>query len=167
MTIVLGIGNLVHSDDGAGVRAVRELESDPRVPRHVRLIDGGTLGLALLPRICGVRRLLVIDAIDVGEPPGTILRFDGRALKGLPGRASIHQIGFADMMSALELIGEPPEDVVVLGVQPASTDWSAELSPAVAGALPALVQCAIGELEAWSGQAGSAADKLAEPCATF
>jgi hydrogenase maturation protease len=148
-TKVLGLGNLVHSDDGIGVHAIRALQHDPRVPSHVVLIDGGTHGLALLPHISGAQRLLVIDAIDVGQPPGTLLRFEGAALKGLPGKASVHQLGFADMTVALELLGETPPELVVVGVQPMSTEWSAELTPLVQSKLPALVDGVIAQLKSW------------------
>ncbi len=149
---VLGLGNLVHMDDGAGVHAISLLQMDPRVPHGVVLLDGGTQGLGLLHHISSARRLLVVDAVDVAEPPGTVVRFEGAALRGLPGKASIHQLGFADLMVALELLGESPGEVVVLGVQPESTEWGADLTPAVAAAIPKLVDCVVAELEAWRTQ---------------
>jgi hydrogenase maturation protease len=148
-TVVLGLGNLVHSDDGVGVHAIHGLQLDPRVPVGVVLLDGGTQGLALLPHISGVGRLLVVDAMDTGEPPGTLLRFEGKALRGLPGKASVHQLGFADLMVALELLGESPGEVVVLGVQPESTEWSAELTQPVAASLAPLIDCVIAQLRYW------------------
>jgi hydrogenase maturation protease len=154
-TLVLGLGNLVHADDGVGVHAIQRLERDPRVPPNLVLLDGGTQGLGLLHHISGVRRLLVIDAIDVGEPSGTLLRFEGKALRGLPGKASVHQLGFADLMVALQLIGEPPGEVVVFGVQPESTEWSAELTQPVANALPLLVDSVIAQLKCWDENASA------------
>lgn len=148
-TIVLGIGNLVHRDDGAGVRAIQALERDMRVPPTARLLDGGTLGLALLPHISGARRLLVIDAIDAEEPAGTVLRFEGDALRGLAGRPSVHQLGFADLMIALNLLDEAPAEIVLLGVQPLVTDWGTELTEPVESALASLVDCAVAQLKAW------------------
>lgn len=155
-TIVLGLGNLVHSDDGVGVHAIHALQLDLRVPFNVELIDGGTQGLALLSHISSVRHLLVIDAIDVGRLPGTVLRFEGTSLKGLPGKASVHQLGYADLMVALELLGESPDEVVVLGVQPMSTDWGAELTSSVEDALSPLVDCVIAQLKSWQGDNFSA-----------
>ena len=149
-TLVLGLGNLVHGDDGLGVHAIAQLQKDPRVPAGVELLDGGTQGLALLSRISGLQRLLVIDAIDVGEAPGTVVRFDGSALKGLPGKPSVHQLGFADLMAALQLIGGAPEEMVVFGVQPLSTEWSAELTNPVQTALDPLTSAVIGQLQTWS-----------------
>ncbi|MGA7235852.1 MAG: HyaD/HybD family hydrogenase maturation endopeptidase [Bryobacteraceae bacterium] len=151
-TIVLGLGNLVHRDDGVGLHAIYALQRDPRVPRDVSLIDGGTQGLALLPHLSGVERLVVIDAIDSAQAPGTLLRFEGKALHGLPGKASVHQLGFADLMVALQLLGDVPGEVVVLGVQPLCTDWGTELTPIVAGALTPLVECVLAQLKYWEEQ---------------
>ena len=149
MTAVLGLGNLVHTDDGVGVHAVQLLERDPRVPPGTVLIDGGTHGLGLLPHVSGFSRLLVIDAVDAGERPGTVVRFEGSALHGLPGKSSVHQLGFADMMVALKLMGEAPPDLVVFGVQPMSTEWSSELTAPVREALPALLDAVVRQLEVW------------------
>jgi hydrogenase maturation protease len=149
-TIVLGLGNLVHSDDGVGVHAIHSLQCDERVFPGVTLIDGGTQGMALLPHITNACRLLVIDAIDAGEPAGTLLRFEGAALRGLPGKASVHQLGFGDLMAAMSLLGESPAELLVLGVQPQSTAWGTELTEPVSRALPDLVSCVVAQLEAWS-----------------
>jgi len=97
--LVLGLGNLVHCDDGAGIRAIEVLQRealqiDSRVPRGVELVDGGTQGLSLLPRVSGVRRLMVLDAIDAALPAGTVMRFEGDAFLGLPGKPSVHFINW-------------------------------------------------------------------------
>ncbi|HTA42055.1 MAG TPA: HyaD/HybD family hydrogenase maturation endopeptidase [Bryobacteraceae bacterium] len=148
-TLVLGLGNLVHSDDGAGVHAIHRLQKDERVPADVVLIDGGTQGLSLLPHISGFRRMLVIDAIDAGEAPGTLLRVEGRALENMPGKPSVHQLGFADLMVTMKLLGDVPEEIVVLGVQPESTEWSVELSASVAKTMDSLIDAAIMQLHSW------------------
>jgi|SRR5579863_1010125 hydrogenase maturation protease len=151
-TLVLGLGNLVHSDDGVGVHLIELLSREPQVPPGVELLDGGTHGLNLLSRISGLRRLLVVDAVDVGEPPGTIVRFEGAALSGLPGKPSVHQLGFADLMTALQLIGGAPEEIVVLGVQPLSTEWSLDLTPPVRSALEPLAAAVLGQIQLWALQ---------------
>ena len=147
--MVLGLGNLVHSDDGVGVHAIQSLLSDPRVPASVTLLDGGTQGLSLIPHISGYSRLLVIDAVNAGEKPGTLLRFEGRALNGLPGKSTVHQLGFADLMVAMRLLGEPPEEVVVIGVEPVSTEWGTQLTQPVQEALPSLLDAIIEQLHSW------------------
>lgn len=148
-TVVIAIGNTIHRDDGAGVHAFRLLESDPRLPDDVVLIDGGTRGLELLADAHGCARLLVLDAVDVGEKPGVIVRVDGTALLGLPGAPSVHQLGLADLLATLPLISDTPVEIVLLGIQPADTDWGTELSPTVQARLRELVEAAVEQLEMW------------------
>jgi hydrogenase maturation protease len=145
-TVVLGLGNVLHADDGAGAEAIKRLHQDARVPEAVSLIEGGTLGLELLPYIWSCSRLIVIDAVDVGEAPGTVVRMSGEELNSLPGNSSVHQLGVSDLLVALRVLAQRQPTVVLLGVQPANTDWSTELSPAVAAAMNVLVEAAVQEL---------------------
>jgi hydrogenase maturation protease len=153
MIAVLGMGNLVHADDGVGIHAIHCLQRDPRVMPDVVLLDGGTQGLSLAAHIAGFQKLLVIDAVDAGQPPGTLVRYEGNALDGLPGKPSVHQLGFADLMIAMKLLDEQPPELVVLGVQPLSTEWSAELTAPVRDALPGLMDAVIAQLNIWNTQA--------------
>jgi hydrogenase maturation protease len=148
-TVVLGLGNLIHSDDGVGVHAVQRLQADCRVPADVQLLDGGTLGLMLLNHVGGARRLLVIDAVDVGAPAGTLVRLEGEELRGMPGSGSVHQLGFADLLAALRITGQEPDELVVLGIQPESTELGTSLSASVADALNEVIEAAIAQLSRW------------------
>jgi hydrogenase maturation protease len=145
-SIVLGLGNTLHSDDGVGPQAIEKLRSDPRVPEGVTLIEGGTLGLELLTYIWDCSYLLVLDAVDVGQPPGTLVRMSSQELQSLPGKGSVHQLGVADLLVALRVVANRTPEVVLLGVQPASIEWGTELSPAVAAVLPALADAAVAEI---------------------
>jgi hydrogenase maturation protease len=147
--MVLGLGNLVHSDDGVGVHAIHHLQRDARVPADVALLDGGTQGLGLIPHISGFSRLLVIDAVHAGEAPGTLLRFAGKSLRGLPGKPTVHQLGFADLMVAMQLLDDSPEEVVVVGIEPVTTEWGAELTQPVRETLPFLLDAVIEQLDLW------------------
>jgi len=144
--VVLGLGNTLHTDDGIGPQTIERLRSDPRVPEDVALIEGGTLGLELLTYIWDCSCLLVLDAVDVGQSPGTLVRMSSPELQTLPGKGSVHQLGVADLLVALRILANRTPEVVLLGVQPASTEWGTELSPAVAAVLPALVDAAIAEV---------------------
>ena len=144
--VVLGLGNTLHSDDGIGPQAVERLRNDPRVPEDVALIEGGTLGLELLTYIWDCSYLLVLDAVDVGQPPGTLVRMSSQELQTLPGKGSVHQLGVADLLVALRVLANRTPEVVLLGVQPASIEWGTELSPAVAAVLPVLTDAAVIEL---------------------
>ncbi len=148
---MLGLGNLLHADDGLGVHAIQRLQTDERVRSGVTLLDGGTQGLSLVSHIAGFSRVLVIDAVNVGETPGTLVRFEGKSLEGLPGKPSVHQLGFADLMVAMKLLGDAPQEVVVLGAQPLSTEWSTELTPPVQNALSGLLDEVVAQLDLWAG----------------
>jgi hydrogenase maturation protease len=161
--VVLGVGNLIHTDDGLGIHAIGKLQSDPRVPSGVELIDGGTFGIELLAYLENCSKLLLLDAVDVARPAGTLLRVAGEELLGLPGGASVHQLGIADLLATLPLVSNAPEEVVLLGVQPSSTDWGSELTAPVAAALDALVDSAVEQLRLWTHGAKSAASAASIP----
>ncbi|MFZ0878635.1 MAG: HyaD/HybD family hydrogenase maturation endopeptidase [Candidatus Acidiferrales bacterium] len=154
-TVVIGVGNTILSDEGVGVHAARLLQSDPRVPAGVAILDGGTIGLELIPYVSDAFRVLLLDAMDSGEPPGTLARMAGRDLLGKAAGRSVHQLGVADLISALFLVSTHPQDIVVLGVQPANTDWGTTLSPAVEAALIPMVNAALAQLQVWNESKGS------------
>jgi hydrogenase maturation protease len=149
-TVVVGVGNLIRSDDGLGVQALECLQRDPRVPPDVTLLDGGTHGIELLVYTSHSSRLLLLDAVDIGQPPGTMVRLVNEELRGLPCGASVHQIGVADLLATLPLVSSGQRETVLLGVQPAATGWGTELSPAVQKALGPLVEAAIEQLRRWA-----------------
>jgi hydrogenase maturation protease len=142
-TVVLGLGNILHGDDGAGAQVISRLRTDPRVAPDVSLVEGGTLGLELLPYVWDCTRLIVLDAIDVGEPPGTLVRMSGEELNSLPSNSSVHQLGVSDLVVALRMLAERQPRVVLLGVQPGS-----ELSYLVTATIDSLVEATVQELQA-------------------
>ena len=149
-TLVLGIGNLVMSDDGIGVRVIQQLSASFRFPDGVALLDGGTLGLDLLPRLEGVERLLVVDAVDIGKTPGTLARLSGDDVPiVLETKVSPHQMGLKDLLAVAMLQGFAPLEMVLWGVQPEKIEMGVDLSTAVAGALDALVKNVLLELDSW------------------
>jgi hydrogenase maturation protease len=151
--VIFGLGNILRSDDGMGIHALRALQRDSRVPAHVALYDGGTLGLELACYAAEASKILLLDAIDVDECAGTMIRMAGPDLAGLPGGKSVHQLGLADLLSTLSMISDKPKEIVLMGIQPATTDWGTVLSPDVQPALPALLDRVIDQLMRWT-QAG-------------
>lgn len=137
--VILGIGNILLSDDAAGVHAVQLLESDPTLPQGTIVVDGGTGGLSLLPIISDAGALILVDAIDVGAQPGHIQVLAGADLHADPARLSVHEVGTSDLLAAARLTGVLPTRTVLVGIQPGSLDTSLELSPAVAAAMGLLV----------------------------
>lgn len=151
--VVVGIGNLIHMDDGLGVQAIKRLKRDPRVPDEVTLIDGGTFGLELLNYISDATHLLLLDSIEVEERPGTIVRLANEELRGLPGAASVHQVGLADLLATLPLVSTTPQEIVLLGVVPLSTDWGTELTSPVLAAMGVLLNAAVELVTDWAAKA--------------
>jgi hydrogenase maturation protease len=149
---LLGLGNLMRTDDAVGMLTLRRLEECGRLPPEVRVIEGGTLGLDLLESLRGISHLLVLDAVDTGVVPGTLLRFEGWEIDHLPVSKSVHLLGFSDLMGALRLMEAAPVEVVLLGVQPASTDWGTVLTPEVFPAQQDMMQSALEQLMRWKAE---------------
>ncbi len=148
--MVLGLGNILLSDEGLGVRVVERLQGSCRFPPEVSIMDGGTLGLDLLPYLEGVDHLLVIDALETGKGPGTIARLVGDEVPAsLSVKISPHQMGLADLLAAARLRDLYPQKITLLGMQPGSIDAGLDLSPPVEAQIDRLVDEALTELEAW------------------
>jgi hydrogenase maturation protease len=146
---VLGLGNLMRTDDAIGMLSLDRLTDDIRFPREIEAIEGGTLGLDLLHALYGISHLLVLDAVDIGAAPGTLVRFAGRELARLPTSKSVHLLGLSDLINVLLLMEAPPTEVVLLGVQPESTDWGTNLTPVVEAAQSSLVEAALKQIAQW------------------
>ncbi len=139
--LVLGLGNALCSDDGLGVAVVAELARRYQPPGDALVLDGGTLGLALLPSLEDAEDAIFVDAIRDDAPPGTLVRLAGAEVRpAVEARLSVHQVGVADLLAAAELRGRLPNRLVLLGLVPARLDLGLRLSPAVAAGLPALVE---------------------------
>jgi len=139
--LVLGLGNPLCTDDGVGVVAVtRLLETWTPGPR-MRVMEGGTLGLWLLPLLEWYRNVLLVDAIRAEGQPGTLVRIDGdEVARAAAHRLSVHQVGVGDLMDAAQLRGTLPPRLTLVGVIPESVELGLGLSPRVARALPSLVE---------------------------
>jgi hydrogenase maturation protease len=126
-TIVLGIGNLIRGDDGVGVHVVRALTARG-CPDGVEVLDGGTAPLDALAAVGPVRRLVIVDAADLGEEPGTVRLLSPDDLIPATGDSvSLHDLDLIWALNVLRLTGQEPDEIVIVGVQ--------ELSPAVAARL--------------------------------
>lgn len=134
--LVLGVGNLLMQDEGVGGRALEALEERFLIPPAVELLDGGTAGLELLNQLACRDALIIVDAVNSGKPPGTVVRFEGEQVPAVfRKKISPHQLGISDLLAAARLTDLLPRHVVLFGVQPAQLGTGLELSPQVAGAL--------------------------------
>lgn len=154
--LVLGVGNVLMRDEGVGVHVARAIAGDqPSIGGGVRVVDGGTLGLDLLPLIADARAVVLIDAVDLRAEPGTVSVLRGDALHGvLGGHLSPHQVGLGDLIAVGRLTGELPERVVLVGIQPAAIEVGIDLTTACAAAVPRAIDAVRAELAALSAPAG-------------
>jgi hydrogenase maturation protease len=147
--LVLGLGNVLLQDDGLGVTAVTQLIDRYDRPDGVRVVDGGTLGLSLLPAVEESDRLILVDAIQAGGAPGDFVRLTGDDVgPAVASRLSPHQVGVADLLEGARWLDRYPSSVVLLGLVPQSIDLGIGLSPAVQQQVPALVERVVAEARA-------------------
>lgn len=145
--LILGLGNVLCGDDGVGVAAVAQIERRFRLPEGVELMDGGTLGLALLHYVRQAERLLLVDAIHADRAPGSLVRLTGDEVpSAVASRLSVHQIGVADLLDGLRWTDSGPSEIVLLGLVPETLELGLGRSPAVDTALPALVEAVASEI---------------------
>jgi hydrogenase maturation protease len=139
--LVLGLGNLLNSDEGFGVHVLRALQADvaARYPR-IDFVDGGTLGLNLLPMVEQASRLLLVDCVDAGSEPGTVVELAGEEIPLYSGvKVSLHQTTFQEVLGLAQIRDSLPPNLQLIGVQPASLAIGTELSPLVSARVPHVV----------------------------
>lgn len=155
-TLVLGIGNLLWADEGFGVRTVEALHAGWELPGNVRVMDGGTQGIFLLPWVRSADRLLIFDAVDFGLAPGSLHLVRNDDVPRFMGakKMSMHQTGFQEVLSSADLAGELPEELALIGVQPELLDdYGGSLQPLVRGQIDPAVRLAIEVLAGWGVEA--------------
>ena len=148
--LVLGLGNTIMTDDGFGVEVVTRLSSRYYFQGPVHLLDGGTLGLDLLPYLEEVESLLIIDALDMRDEPGKIFRLEGEEVpRAFSSKLSVHQMGLQDLLAVAELQGHVPRNLVVWGAQPESIEMGTELTATLAETVEPVVTRVLEELQGW------------------
>jgi hydrogenase maturation protease len=158
--VVLGLGNRLQRDEALGALFVERLGNDPAAlgglgdAGAVDLVDGGTVGLGLVPLLTDLAGLVIVDAIDAGRPPGTVLDLDGTLLGRHDGALSVHDLGARELLGALIALDALPRRVRVVGIQPAAIELGLELTAAVAASVPSLVAAVVGHLAAWQQEDG-------------
>ncbi|MEZ5670864.1 MAG: HyaD/HybD family hydrogenase maturation endopeptidase [Thiotrichaceae bacterium] len=146
--LILGVGNLLLSDEGAGVHAVNYLQQHYDIPAGIEVIDGGTAGMELLSYILQANHLILLDAVNSGHAPGTLIRLDDAQVPNFfATKMSPHQIGLTDILAAATLSGGSPDHITLLGVEPASFELGMDLSPVVAPIIPQMIAIVLSELE--------------------
>jgi hydrogenase maturation protease len=140
--VVLGLGNSLLADDGVGVQAIAQLQSDP-AGLPLELIDGGTMNFTLLQYLEDAAAMIVIDAANLDAKPGTVRVFEGEAMDRIVAgsrRNSVHEAGLADLMGMARLKDCLPARRALITVQPERIDWGETLSASVQRALPGICE---------------------------
>jgi hydrogenase maturation protease len=147
---VLGIGNLLLSDDGVGVHVIKKLQEEYEFPDSVELIDGGTKGLDLLPLFEGKDKILIVDAANFRKEPGTIDTVEGDKIPAfLSSKLSVHQIGLPDTLFAAKLMDITPAEMSLIGIQPKSMETGIELSEDIRDKMEPLIKKVLEKLNEW------------------
>ena len=152
-TLVLGIGNVLWADEGFGIRAVEALNARYAFPDDVRVMDGGTQGIFLLPWVTSAKRLLILDAVDFGMEPASLRMVKGEDVPRFMGakKVSTHQAGFQEVLSSATLSGLLPEELVLIGVQPELLDdYGGSLTAGVKARIGEAVELACEVLRSWN-----------------
>jgi hydrogenase maturation protease len=163
-TVVLGVGNLVMSDEGLGVRCVEHLLLSGALPPEVAIIDGGTSTNELLGDLEDLDLLVIVDAVAGGGAPGSLVRLEGdRIPAAFSNKLSPHQHGINDLLATLRFLGRAPRRVVVLGATPGRIALGLELSAEVEAALPALAAQVVAEVTGAAAGAVGGPDRERSP----
>lgn len=144
--LILGLGNPLQADDGVGCRLIEALATR-ELPSDVEALDGGAPGIGLINLLEGRRRVIIVDAAEMGRPAGAIVRFrpEEVTLTGSAERFSLHRTAVADALALARALDLPLPEIIFFGVQPGRIGWSDALGPEVAATLPALVEAVLAE----------------------
>ena len=147
---LLGVGNILLTDEGLGVHVVNELRDAYTFSPEINIIDGGTMGMELLTYMRGMKKLLLVDAVNGGEQPGTVYEFPHQELEQyFTDHISVHEVGMQDILRIRHIQEEPLEDAMVIGVEPESLEVGFEPSPVVQAALPDVKARVLNTLRSW------------------
>jgi len=164
--LVLGIGNPLLSDDGAGIVCVAMLRRDHPPGEGVVYQEAGALDLSFVSALTSCRRLLVLDTGRMGDQPGSVRLLEGEAMDRMlacRGRTA-HEIGLADLLDLARLAGwKPPAERALVAIEPASLDWGARLTPEVAAAVPIAARLAAQVIKRWSHAEDSSGSPESSP----
>lgn len=148
--LLIGLGNVLLSDEGLGVKVVKDLEEELSFPEEVEVLDGGTGAFFLLPHLEKADYLIVVDAIKLGSKPGTLIIEN---LENLPQdtleKISLHEVSFPDLLRILELKGKKFEKIILAGIEPKNIEVGTELSEEVKRSIPLLKEKILAILRDW------------------
>jgi len=151
-TLILGIGNILLRDEGAGIHAIRQLADVASQRDDIELMDGGTLSFSLAGAIEDTTRLIVIDAAQYDGEPGTTRVFVGEQMDSFIGsnrKCSVHEVSLIDLMAIAHLAGQLPQQRALIGIQPQTIEWGETPSLPVTAAIRQACDQAMQLVEEW------------------
>ena len=149
--VLLGVGNILLTDEGFGVHVVNQLREDYVFNPPITILDGGTMGMELLTYMRGMKKLLLVDAINGGEAPGTVYEFPHEEMNSYFTEAiSVHEVGMQDILRIRALQEDPLEDAVVIGVEPESLELGLTLSNSTQAAVADVKARVLSVLSNWN-----------------
>jgi len=144
--LVLGVGNILWADEGFGVRCVEAFAQRYADDESVIVADGGTQGLYLVDLLREYDPVVIFDAVDFGDAPGTMRVVYDDDIPAFVGahKMSLHQAGLQDVIACAKLLGDCAGNMVLVGVQPVELeDYGGSLRPGVRAAIPAALEIAV------------------------
>jgi len=150
--LILGIGNSLLRDEGAGIHALNQLRPLLEDRNDITFVDGGTLSFTLAGAIADASHLIVIDAAQLNAQPGYSQVFEGAQMDAFIGsnrKHSVHEVSLIDLLAVALLSDHLPQQRALIGIQPGAIDWGEDPSPAVAAALPHICKQTIQVIEGW------------------
>lgn len=147
---VIGLGNVLMSDDAFGPYVVRLIDAFYVVPPEVQVVDAGTPGLDLIPYVCGADTVIIVDTVRAEGPPGDIRVFRSADIlaDAVQPRLGPHDPGVKEALLTAAVAGSAPREVLLVGVIPQSVEMGVDLSPAVRSSLAPVVGWIVTELTA-------------------
>ncbi len=147
---ILGLGNILMSDEGVGVHTVNEFERRYEAPDHVEIVDGGAAGLDLIPFIEGREMVLMVDAVNFDAAPGHIGILENDEIPArITEKASLHHLGLMDVLSIVRMSGNYPRRLCLIGIQPRSLELGLDLTPEIWDKKDALIERIVAKLREW------------------
>ena len=148
---ILGLGNILMTDEGVGVHAVNEFEKRYETPDFVEIVDGGAAGLDLIPFIEGREKVLMVDAVNFDQEPGHIDVLEGDAIPiRLTQKASMHHLGLMDVLCIVRMSGNIPKELCLIGIQPKSLDLGIDMTKEIWDKVDVLIERIAAKLHEWN-----------------
>jgi hydrogenase maturation protease len=147
---ILGIGNLLMGDEGVGIHAMNTLQESYTFSPNINFVDGGTIGIDLIPYFEECKKMIIIDAVDSQEDPGFIVTLANEEIHyRFNTKLSLHHAGLSDVLSIIKLQEIDAPDLILFGIQPKTVEMGIELSDVVSGRMNQIISMMVKKLEEW------------------